>query len=303
MQNRREKREVVLLTAAGLVGIVLLAAALGGFTFTAPYELLAESCTDAGDESSSELSAENCTDARDEFSYAGLLRLIVVFLAVLAPLLVYLVVRVPRYRRWVLLILLALFVVVYAIVAARPIPQLPGESAAGGSTVEAVQDEVGTPEPTLAPPPEPGTARVTPGLIWLLSLGMACLVLALAAAAYLFVRAYRTRTVSPLEIIVASAETALQALERGGDVREAILRCYSDMLATASERGVDKPGYLTPAEFIQRLVQAGLPPGAVERLTHLFEAVRYSPQPPTAVMEAEAVDCLRVVVQAARGNL
>jgi hypothetical protein len=97
--------------------------------------------------------------------------------------------------------------------------------------------------------------------------------------------------------MVASAETALRALEQGEEVQGTILRCYREMLSAAYEvKGVERPDYLTPAEFIQRLVKAGLPPQPVERLTHLFETVRYSAQPATKTMEAEAAACLQAVI-------
>jgi hypothetical protein len=300
MQNRRDKQGIALLAAFSLAGIVLLAAALGSFSFASPYQLLSENCSTS---TSSRLLSENCTNPSAVMSSAAMLRIFVALLLVLVPLIAYLLVTAPHYRRWLLLIFALLFLIVYAIIASHPASLLPEEVASVGGTVGSVQAEVGTPQPTLAPSLALGTAQVTPGLVWLLSLGLAGLVLTLAAAVYMSVSAYRTRMASPLEIIAATAETALQALEQGSYVRGVILRCYSAMLAAASELGVDRPGQLTPAEFIQRLVHAGLPPGAVERLTHLFEAVRYSPQPPTAVMEAEAVDCLQVVVQAAKGNI
>ena len=286
MRNRREKYQAVILAAAGLLGIVLLAAALGSFTFATPYQLL----------------SEEHTDASGLISYTVILRMAVIFL-LLVPLLILLVVRSAKYRRWMLVFLLIIFGVVYAIVAARPVELPPEPEAVSGSAVETLPpEEQGTPQPTRLPPPDPGAPRVTPALVWLVSLGLAGLVLVAGAILVLALRFSRSRTPSQLELIADSAETALQDLERGEDVRGAIMRCYLAMLSAASERGVDRPGYLTPAEFVQRLVQVGLPPEAVERLTRLFEAVRYSAQPPTPGMEAEAVDCLQLVVQAARGT-
>jgi len=287
MHNRREKLRVVYLASAGLLGIVLLAAALGSFTFSTPYQLL----------------SEDSSDINGPVSYTGLLRLFMIALILVIPLLGYLLVRAARHRRSVLLVLLAVFALAYIIISARPTPQRLEQNAGSSETSATQQPVVSTQQPTLAPPPDPGTAEVTPALVWLLSLGLATLILVGAGGVYLIMRTVRTRPVSPLEIIAISAETALQVIEQDGDVHDAILRCYASMLDAARQQGLDRPVHLTPAEFIQRLVQVGLPAGPVERLTHLFEAVRYSPQPPTPEMEAEAVDCLQVVVQAARGNL
>jgi hypothetical protein len=287
MHNRREKLRVVCLASAGLLGVVLLAAALGSFTFATPYQLL----------------NENNTEINGPVSYTGLLRLFMVALILLIPLLGYLLVRAAQHRRWVLLGILALLTLVFVIISSQPLPRRLEQDAGVSETAEAPQPVSSTPQPALLPPPDPGAAEVTPALVWLLSLGLAALILIGAGAVYLIMRSYRTRPASPLEIIAASAQTALQAIEQDADVHDAILRCYASMLAAARQQGLDRPTHLTPAEFIQRLVQAGLPSGPVERLTHLFEAVRYSSQPPTPKMEAEAVDCLQVVVQAARGNL
>jgi hypothetical protein len=287
MHNRREKFRVLCLASAGLLGIVLLAAALGSFTFTTPYQLL----------------SENSTGSSGPIPYTALLRMFFVVLILVIPLLGYLLVRVAQHRRWVLLLLLALFALAYVIVVARPIPRQLEQNAGISETSEAQQPVSITPQPALSSPPDIGAAELTPTLVWLLSLGLAALILVGAGGVYLIMRSYRTRPVSPLESIATSAETALQAIEQDGDMHAAVLRCYASMLAASRQQGLDRPIHLTPAEFIQRLVQVGLPPGPVERLTHLFEAVRYSPHAPTPEMEAEAVDCLQVMVQAARGQL
>ncbi len=287
MHNRREKLWILCLASAGLLGLVLLAAALGSFNFSTPYQLV----------------SDDNTDINGPVSYTGLLRLFMIALILVVPLLGYLLVRATQHRRWVLLVLLALIALTYVIISTRPtFPQLEQDSGIS-ETTEAQQPVVSTLQPALAPQPDPGSAEVTPGLVWLLSLGLAALILAGAGAVYLIMRSHRIRPVSPLEIIAASAQTALQTIAQDGDVHDAILRCYASMLAAAREQGLDRPIHLTPAEFIQRMVEVGLPTEPVERLTHLFEDVRYSSQPPTPEMEAEAVDCLQVVVQAARESL
>lgn len=287
MQNLPEKWRAVILAVAGLTGIVLLAAVLGGFTFATPYQLL----------------RDESTDTTGLISYTVILRVIVLLL-VLVPPVVYLLARSPKHRRWMFLAMVLMFLLIFRIISSRPVTLTPDPEAVGGAIVIPLPETEGdgTPQPTLAPAPDPGTARVTPALVWILSLGLAGMILAAVVILYFSFRTSRSDSLSPLEMIVASAETALQTMEQGGDVRDAVMRCYLEMLSAASELGVERPGYLTPAEFVQRLVRAGLPLGAVERLTHLFEEVRYSPQSPSPVMEVEAVACLRTVVQAARGG-
>lgn len=282
MQKRQEKRRMATLAAAGLVGMALLAAAMERFTFAAPRVLRETQANRIG------------------FSETTALHLFLAWLLLLALPMIYMMYHSPQYRRWILWTLLLSPLLVYAIAITKPTPLRPAGGALDEGTAELLQGALATVTPTPAAL-EIGVLTANQALTWLLSLGLAVLILTLAITAYWF--ASRSRAVSSLEIIAASVETARQALAQGGDAQAAILRCYAEMLAAANARGANRPGYLTPAEFIQRMVQVGLPGGAVERLTHLFEVVRYSPQPPTVVMEAEAMDCLQAIAQAAKEHL
>jgi hypothetical protein len=280
MRMDREKVGIVLIALASLVGIVILAAALHGFSFTEPYQL---------EQSGSEVSGLARSDA--------LMRLMLIVLAVLLPLVTILLMLASRHRRWLLVFLLAAALVVYLITQSDSGDQPLVVDALLTITPEALQQDATTPQPTLAPASEVEEVRVTPGLVWLISLGLGGLLVGVVALVWLVWRAYHRGAATPLQTMVASAETALRALEQGEEVQGTILRCYREMLSAAYEvKGVERPDYLTPAEFIQRLVKAGLPPQPVERLTHLFETVRYSAQPATKTMEAEAAACLQAVI-------
>ena len=286
MRIDREKLGFFMLAAASLVGVVILVAALNGFAFASPYQL-AEAGSEGG----------RNAPVSDE-----MMRLIVFLVWVLLPLFAVMLILAARRRRRMLLFLLVIVAVAYLISTSNSGELLLTEAPLGTITPEVLQSEAFTPQPTLQALPPVEDVGVTPALVWLLSLGLGGILLGLVVVAWLFWRALR-RPPSTLQAIVASAETALQALEQGEDVQGAVLRCYRTMLAAAVEaKGVERPEYLTPAEFIQRLVQAGLPRGPVERLTHLFEAVRFSAQPSTAAMEAEAVLCLQNVVAATKGE-
>jgi hypothetical protein len=71
------------------------------------------------------------------------------------------------------------------------------------------------------------------------------------------------------------------------------------MTRTVSQaRGVDRWAAMTPREFESRLLGAGLPRSAVQRLTRLFEQVRYGAQTAGAAEEQEALACLASIVEA-----
>ena len=60
------------------------------------------------------------------------------------------------------------------------------------------------------------------------------------------------------------------------DSTDVIMNCYFRMSRAVSERRqLTRSESMTPAEFALQLERAGLPGDAVQRLTRLFEGVRY----------------------------
>jgi hypothetical protein len=106
-----------------------------------------------------------------------------------------------------------------------------------------------------------------------------------------------------VELLVDSAQSAVQEIKAGGDFRSIILRCYYDMTQTAQvKKSVVRAEYVTPREFSLNLKKAGLPEEDVLRLTHLFESARYSSHLPTRRQELEAIDCFTAIIDALGGN-
>lgn len=62
-------------------------------------------------------------------------------------------------------------------------------------------------------------------------------------------------------------------------------------------RGIARDLEMTPHEFAQRLVLAGLPANPVRELTRLFERVRYSPHTADEREVAAAVACLEEIAE------
>ncbi len=76
--------------------------------------------------------------------------------------------------------------------------------------------------------------------------------------------------------VAASFTEALEAIQRGEDAREVIVRLYVALLPTLVPKVGDVEP-LTATEIRDRLVSdLGLPPQATDVLTHLFEEARYS---------------------------
>lgn len=95
------------------------------------------------------------------------------------------------------------------------------------------------------------------------------------------------------------AELAIAELRQGQQLDDVILRCYREMAeAVSAQRGLQRGLGVTPREYEKTLLRAGLPHQAVERLTRLFELVRYGGYQPGKRDQLEAIDSLTVIVAA-----
>ncbi len=111
----------------------------------------------------------------------------------------------------------------------------------------------------------------------------------------------RRRRKPPLEIVSLEAESALADLYAGVEVKDAITRCYVDMSrALARQRGIARQQGMTAREFENVLVEEGLPPQSVTRLTRLFERVRYGGQEASDRERQEAIAALEEIVAAVK---
>lgn len=167
--------------------------------------------------------------------------------------------------------------------------QVPNETTDSGIDVIGPQDEA--PISVQPPPPEAGVVLASYVLV-------ALVVAAVAGVAAFAFYAYRNRpNARPLRQIARQAELAIADIESGGDMRDAIMQCYAQMTQTvAGSRGVRRSDGMTPREFEERLINAGLPPRSVQRLTRLFEGVRYGSETPSKRQELEAVSALQEIV-------
>lgn len=122
-----------------------------------------------------------------------------------------------------------------------------------------------------------------------------------AAGLFLIRRYLANSNATPLAAEIAqNAEEALLEIEQGYDLRGAIIGAYVQMTETVRRnRGIVRKSAVTASEFVEVLQKAGLPLSPVERLTRLFEQVRYSPDTPGVRDQREAVSCLGEIVTAA----
>lgn len=154
---------------------------------------------------------------------------------------------------------------------------LPGESAPG----------------EFAPPTL--TSGSTLGITLLLIFVVGILVVFIVNRA--FDRFYRPQP--GMDEIAEIARTALTGLSDGEASKNVIIRCYLDMNRMVGEkRGLVRENASTPAEFAGQLARMGLPRGAVDGLTGVFERVRYGGKEADANEIEEAKRCLTLILRA-----
>lgn len=127
--------------------------------------------------------------------------------------------------------------------------------------------------------------------------------LIVGCAFWLLWRSRRTPAPHPLAQVAEQARQAIKAIEAGGEIRNAVLRCYFEMSRVLDEeKGLARQTTMTPREFERSLSDAGLPGPAVQRLTRLFEAVRYGTEAVGDDEEEQARAALTAIVHACRGE-
>jgi hypothetical protein len=137
---------------------------------------------------------------------------------------------------------------------------------------------------------------------WFLMVVNVVVALLLVVAFWFLWRFMRARHDDTQTLLVQQAETALSDLTAGGDLRDVIMRCYARMSQVLYQsRNIQRDEAMTPREFETHLAEIGLQDQHIQRLTRLFESVRYGASSPGEPAQREALDCLRAITRAFRG--
>ena len=135
--------------------------------------------------------------------------------------------------------------------------------------------------------------------LWAIGVGFLLLLFGLVVGFLLFRRSKsRHPEESELDHLMDEAAGALDKLRSGGDLKETVIRCYQEMCDTFhEEQGIARRGGMTAREFQLHLSSAGLKDDHIEKLTRLFERVRYGDQSRQPELEREAEQCLAEIVK------
>lgn len=138
-------------------------------------------------------------------------------------------------------------------------------------------------------------------MVWIAGVVVALVIVALGVLIFIIYWYSRKRNNEFVDRIATEMQSALDELQAGGDLRNVVIRCYSEMIqALKEQRGIQKNSSLTPREFEDALKKNGLPLAPVHELTRLFELVRYGHKPISKREELMAIDNLTLIVEACR---
>jgi hypothetical protein len=160
-----------------------------------------------------------------------------------------------------------------------------------------VDPSAGTPANNLPPVFQP--PQISSFLSYLITFGVILLAILGLIGFYLWWsrRQAWLKSHRSLEEIANAARVSLDDLASGRDWDDVIIQCYARMSHVVdARRGIHRANAMTPAEFATWLVRAGLPREPVQRLTYLFETVRYGARRSGQVEIEEATNCLRSIL-------
>jgi hypothetical protein len=235
--------------------------------------------------------------ASETLSQTPLWKLLLIWLAFVVNLVLFFYLLPPDVRKRIIrqFISFSIGLLILFIALRYRILQLPSLNSDPAN--EANQSPVGLNAGSLPPaflPPQ-----VTPWMIYLISLGVVLAFLLMAWAAQRWWMRSRAGKYPSLRDFANIAQSSLDDLASGRDWGDVIIQSYARMSAVVSiERGLQRQAAATPREFALRLEKAGLPAEAVNRLTRLFESVRYGTRKSDQADIKEAVACLNTILQA-----
>ena len=196
------------------------------------------------------------------------------------------------FRRRLLKLLITACVLLLMFWFVNPFARQPIPSSESSPAAPASPDSAIGPSLPQAPP-----LRASNGLVILVAIGTAAVVTGLGFVAWRMARLRLAARLGPgvLDELAEEAGRAAQAIQAGDDPRDAVLRCYKEMCAILAREGnVHDIDSLTPREFAVLLRAHGMGSAHADRLTWIFEEVRYGSRPSTP-LAAEAIACLEAV--------
>lgn len=226
---------------------------------------------------------------------AGAVRVFIQSLMALgAGLTLFVLIISSKHRKQFAMIFGVLLLIALILAQVKNIPhmeQAPRPSSAASS-------EIGAPPPVEQVKVDIPDANPTNWQVIAIAIGSSLLLTGLGL--FFFLKVYplikaRSEDEDVLGELGKSAGLAVHRLITGDDPRSAILRCYQEMTEIMSQaERIPNYSYFTPREFAAHLRQRGMKDDDVQRLTLIFEAVRYGARSGEGFVD-EAIACLRSI--------
>jgi uncharacterized protein DUF4129 len=282
----QRKLWIVLLAAIALGALTVLALSLDNVRFSEAKHFLRNQPS-----LNAPVTANDVTDA---LSKAPLWKVLLVWgLLMLMVMLVGMLLS-PDFRKRLLRMLfrVAVTVAAFYFFMRRFGPQLFGLQQAIAQLGQQSPPGDAEPAPIFQPP------QISPTFSYMISFLFALFWIGVIWALYRGWKRYVALTTKrPLEELARIARSSLHDLSSGRDSSDVIINCYLRMSdVVADKRQLKREVAMTPQEFAQRLERAGLPGDAVNRLTRLFEVVRYGDRKSAPKDITEAVSCLNTIL-------
>lgn len=190
-------------------------------------------------------------------------------------------------------VFVAIILSVYYFASRAPQPEPRAQEPSGLGELLETGPGAAVDEATPAPPPR----WAFPAVAFLISIGVAVL---LAVAWTKLAPRWRSRRKdekTELEELVETVVAAADEIQLGGDPRSAVLRCYREMVRIlCRKRSIDHV-HMTARELADALHRVGFTAVHVDRLTEIFELVRYGNRGGRSLAE-QAIGCLEAIREA-----
>lgn len=148
------------------------------------------------------------------------------------------------------------------------------------------------------PPPAFASPQFINIAAYIVSFGIALLLIILGRKAYAVWNEFKSTDDQPLKKIAKIVRSSIDDLSAGRESTDVIMNCYYRMSDVVSDKKrLERSASMTPGEFAARLEKAGLPSEPVHRLTRLFEGARYGAHRSGPGEVREAVASLTAILE------
>lgn len=278
------KRITVLLLVGTLVSLILLSASLSNLQLHsgAPFP----GAGDFGSETSF-FTTSSPENANSLTLLKGIFALTFLFLMIYVTVRFISLVNI----KWLIRLFSVMTAMLVLIILISRIPVTPSTPRPGETSINPISPRLEYPVSPLGQPPGE-----------LILLVVIAFIVAVGLLVFKVLRIWLKQTGMTKQILY-EAESAMNEIKSGENLRNVIFRCYLQMTHVfQEERKIERNYSMTVREFEDWLEEKGFPIVPIHQLTHLFEKARYGTQLTMKEDEKMAVESLDEIIRFCRGE-